>query len=327
MKIIEHSYGADLDWVVPLANKLDGKVDGNFIITPNDIFTGTRYVLDCGDDIVAYYVDVTNKKEVTLIQKNMKNDFIGIYYNLTEGDVKYSSTSFYQRNIGRWQYNLLVIDSSLETNYHIKAKTRSLALCIFIKKSRMASFCEQNNIVLESIDKITNPAKNTLIRFDRMSDESFHLIKDLQKVKVGGPIFDLNLIGTVHMVLSNFFRKMSTTRIIVQTVNESDLSRIIKAQMYLINHIQDQFPSIEIMAQQASMSQSKFKNLFRKITGKTPNKFFMDNKLIKSKELLEEKKMSILQISEYLNFTNNSYFSSKFKDHFGLSPKAFVSQL
>lgn len=327
MKIIEHSYGSDLDWVAPFANKLEGKVDGNFIITPNDIFTGTRYVLDCGDDIVAYYVDVTNKKEVTLVQKNMKNDFIGIYYNLTEGDVKYSSNKFYQKNIGRWQYNLLVIDSRLETNYHIKAKSRSLALCIFIKKDRMASFCEQNNIVMEGLDKITNSAKNTMIRFDRMSDESFHLIKDLRKLKIGGPVFDLNLIGTVHMLLSNFFKKMSTTRIIVQTVNESDLSRIIKAQMYLIENVDQQFPSIEIMAKKANMSESKFKNLFRKITGKTPNSFFMDNKLIKAKELLEEKKLSILQIADKLNFTNNSYFASKFKVHFGLSPRSFVKKL
>lgn len=326
MKTIEHSYGADLDWTGPFATNLGGKVKGNFIIVPENIFTGTRYVLDCGEDIIAYYVDVTNTVDVNLIQKNTKNDFIGIYYNLTEGDVKYSSISF-AKNVGRWQYNFLVIDGSLETNYQIKAGTRSLALCIFIKKSRMAFFAEKNNVTIKNLDKITDPAKNTMIRFDRMSNESYHLLQDLHKLKVGGPVFDLNLVGTVHMLLSNFFKKMSATRIITQTVNETDLSKIIATQMYLINNIEAHFPSIQYMATKANMSDSKFKSLFRKITGKTPNSFFMENKLLKAKELLEENKLTITQISDRLNFTNNSYFASKFKDYFGLSPRIFIKQL
>ncbi|OMQ10473.1 AraC family transcriptional regulator [[Flexibacter] sp. ATCC 35103] len=326
MKIIEHSYGADLDWVKPFANKLGGKVKGNFIIVPEDTFTGTRYFLDCGEDIVAYYVDVMNNKDIHLIQKNTKKDFIGIYYNITEGDVKYSSDSF-ALNVGRWKYNLLVIDSSLDTNYKIKAGSRSHAFCIFIKKTRMAYFAKKNNINFKNINKITNSSKNTIIRFDRMSDESYHLIEELQRFKPGGPVYDLNIRGTVHLLLSNFFKKMSATRIIIQTVNKLDLERIIETQMFLINNIEESFPSIETMALKANMSESKFKNLFKKITGKTPNTFFMENKLLEAKKLLEENQLSVSQISDKLSFTNNSYFASKFKAHFGLSPKMFANQL
>ncbi|MNY23086.1 Bacterial regulatory helix-turn-helix protein, AraC family [compost metagenome] len=53
----------------------------------------------------------------------------------------------------------------------------------------------------------------------------------------------------------------------------------------------------------------------------------MENKLLLGKELLENKQLTISQISDELNFTNNSYFASKFKEHFGLSPKAFYKQL
>jgi hypothetical protein len=62
MKTIKHSYGADLNWVKPFARQLGGKIDGNFIVVPdNSIFTGTRYVLSCDEGIVVYYVDVTGK--------------------------------------------------------------------------------------------------------------------------------------------------------------------------------------------------------------------------------------------------------------------------
>lgn len=327
MKIIEHSYGADLDWVEPLAKKLEGKIEGNFIIAPNKYSNATRYFLDCGDGIVAYYVDVINDREINLIQKNTKNDFIGIYYNLTEGEVKYSSNSF-AKNVGRWQYNLLVIDSILDTNYHVQAGTRSHVVCIFIKKNKMASFAEKNDISIHTdIDKITNSSKNTIVRFDRMSDESYHIIEDLSKLKVGGPVFDLNLRATINLLLSNFLKKMSSSRIILQTLNEKDLAKIIAIQTYLIDNIDAHFPTIQFMSKKSNMSESKFKNLFKKITGKTPNTFFMENKLIRAKELLEENQLTISQISLQLNFTNNSYFASKFKDYFGISPKQYLKQL
>jgi AraC-like DNA-binding protein len=326
VKIIEHTYGADLNWVAPFALQMEGKTDGNFIVIPDSIQTGTRYVLDCGDGIIAYYIDVTYNKNLHLIQKNNTNDFIGIYYNLTEGEASLRSST-YMHDIGRWKYNLTVIDGGLESNYFVKNGSKTYVLCIFVKKTTIATFAKKNNITFQNIDKIADPTKNTIIRLDRMSSESYHILTDLRKLKVGGPVFDLNLTGTVHLLLSNYLRKMASHRIIIQTVNESDLANIVATQMFLISNIEDHFPTIKLMASKANMSESKFKNLFKKITGATPNAFFMDNKMLLAKELLEKKQLSISQVSDKLNFTNNSYFASKFKEQFGITPKSFIKQL
>lgn len=326
VKKIQHSYSADLDWVDDFAKQYGGKVEGNFIIIPEDIQSGTRYFLDCGEGILAYYINVEYKKNLHLIQKNVKNDFVAFYYNLTDGEATVSVHNFLY-NVSRWQYNLSVIDSSLESDYNVTAGSKTFALCIFIKKSAIKNYIKQNNILFRDIDKIIDPKQNTMVRFDRMSNDSYHILDDLRKMKVGGPIFDLNLIGTVHMLISNYLKKIATKRIIVQTVNKYDLSTIISIQMYLIENIESSFPSIKFLADKANMSESKFKNLFHKITGNTPNVFFMDNKMILAKELLETKQLSILQISDKLHFTNNSYFATKFKEHFGISPNTFVKQL
>lgn len=326
VKTIKHSYGADLSWIEDFTNQFGGKIDGNFIIMPEELQTGTRYFLDCGEGVIAYYINVVYKKNLRFIQNNVNNDFVGLYYNLTEGSATVSNENNIF-NVGRWQYNLSVIDGSLESDYNVKAGSQTYALCIFIKKERIKQFVRNHNIPFRDIDLITDSSRNTIIRFDRMSSDSYHLLNDLRKMKVGGPIFNLNLIGTVQMLLSNFLKKMSTRRIIIQTVNSSDLAGIVSTQMFLIEHIEDHFPSIGIIAKKANMSESKFKNLFRKITGLTPNKFFMENKLLRAKELLEKKQLSISQVSDQLNFTNNSYFASKFKEQFGISPKIFVKQL
>ncbi|QDW22418.1 AraC family transcriptional regulator [Flavobacterium sp. KBS0721] len=326
MKIIKHSYGADLSWIENFANQFGGKIEDNYIIIPEELQTGTRYFLDCGEGIVAYYINVKYNKNFRFIQKNEDNDFVGLYYNLTEGEATVSRESTVY-DVGRWRYNLSVLDGSLETDYNVKAGSSTFALYIFIKKEKIISFVKDHNITFRDIDLLTDPNRNTIVRFDRMSSESYHLLNDLRKLEVGGSIFNLNLIGTVQMLISNYLKKMASRRIIIQTVNSSDLSNIIASQMYLIDHIGDHFPSITQMANRANMSETKFKNLFKKITGSTANKFFMDNKLLKAKELLESKQLSISQVSDQLSFTNNSYFASKFKENFGLSPKTFIKQL
>ncbi|MDQ8015171.1 MAG: AraC family transcriptional regulator [Flavobacterium nitrogenifigens] len=326
MKIIKHSYDADLSWVEHYAAQIEGKIEGNFIRLPEDSQTGIRYFLDCGDGILAYYINIEYKRNFQFIQQNPNQDFVGFYYNLTEGEATVS-TDFLVYNVGRWNYNLAVIDGSLESEYNVKKGSKTFALCIFIKKSMLKAFTEKNNIVIQNIDAVIDPKENTIIRFDRMSNESYHILTDLRKMEVGGSIFDLHLKGTVHLLISNYLKKIATRKIIIQTVNKTDLDHIIAIQMYLIEHIKDHFPSISQMAKMSNMSESKFKTLFKKITGNTANVFFMENKLLLAKDLLENKQLTISQISDELNFTNNSYFASKFKEHFGISPKEFNKQL
>jgi len=326
MKIIKHYYDADLSWVEHYARQIGGKIEGNFIKLPEDSQTGIRYFLDCGDGILAYYINVEYKRNYKLIQENLNQDFVGFYYNLTEGEATVSSGHF-MYNVGRWKFNLAVIDGTLDSEYSVKKGSKTFALCIFIKKSMLKNFTQKNNITIENIDSVIDPKENTIVRFDRMSSESFHVLNDLRKLEVGGAIFDLHLKGTVHLLISNYLKKIATKRIIIQTVNKTDLDHIIEIQMYLIEHLKDHFPSITQMAKMSNMSESKFKTLFKKITGNTANVFFMENKLLLAKELLETRQLTISQISDHLNFTNNSYFSTKFKEHFGLSPKAFFKQL
>lgn len=326
MKIIEHSYCADLSWVKPLARKLKGKVNGNFILVPEDIQSGIRYFLECEEGIVAYYINVKYHKNLHFVQKTAKDDFVGFYYDLTDGEARIVTNNTIC-DLGRWKYNLAVIDGALKTNYQIKSGSHTYALCIFIQKSKLAAFIKDDTVLFSDLHKITDPKKNTVIRYDRISNESFHILNDLRKLKVGGPVFDLNLKATVHMLMSNYLKKIARNRIIIQTVKETDIQNIIAIQMFLIENIEGPFPSIILMAQKIKMSETKFKNLFKKITGLTPNSFFMDNKLALAKELLEEKQLTISQISNRLNYSNNSHFTSKFKEHFGLSPKSFMKQL
>lgn len=323
--IIQH-YGADLEWIHSLAEQFEGKVSGNFIIVPDRIHTGTRYFLECSKGIVALYVDVTYNIDLELIQRNLQDDFVGLYFNLSEQEAKltFDETS---NMMGYWSYNLSLIDSSLEFKYNVKAGSKAFIFCIFLKKDIVRSYIQKNNILRKSVDKLMNPQQNTFIRWDRMSNESLVALSDLRKMEPGGVLFDLHVKGTVHLLISNYLEKISKQHIIIHQVNEHDLTKILLAQRFLMENIECQFPTIKAIANMFHMSDSKFKLLFKKITGTTPHSFFMDNKLYRAKDLLLNENLTVTQVSKQLNFSDVAYFSTKFKKKFGILPRVYLQEM
>ncbi|MRX69321.1 AraC-type DNA-binding protein [Flavobacterium resistens] len=326
MLTIKHSYGADLDWIESFAASFGGKIEGNFIKVPEEINTGFRYFIDCGDDFVIYYIDVVYKTEIHFIQSHTKSDFICLYYNLTEGKAVKAFNDF-SFNMGRFGYDLALIDSTLETDFYVAPDARSFGICIFVKKSKLNTFAQNNVLFAQNVEKVMNPEKNTFIKFDRMSPESFHLLSDLRKLEVGSAVFNLNLVAAAYSLGANYMNQVFNNTITTEKVNKDDLSSIIAVQAYLHENVDGFFPSIKTMADKAFMSESKFKALFKKITGTTPHSYFMDSKLRKAKELLEEKKYTISETCDELKFTNYSYFIFKFRKHFGISPNTFIKKL
>ncbi|PIF30172.1 AraC-like DNA-binding protein [Flavobacterium sp. 9] len=324
MKKITHHFGADLEWIKNFTNQFGGTIEGNHIVLPENISTGERYFLECEPGIVAYYVDVTYQSDFTFIQENKMHDFIGLYYNLTEGEIKINTDTF-SCNIGRWLHNMIIIDSALRSQYEVKSGSRTLALSIFIKKELIiAYFKEYHNQHKKEL--IMNSCRNTNIRTHRMNVESMHALDKLSKINTNGILFDLNLSGTVNLLINDYLKKLSEENEILEEINEIDLFQIISTQKFLVENFKIPYPGNEVIAEKANMSKSKFIRLFKRINNDTPGNFFITNKLIKAKELLEENRLSVTQISEQLNI-NNSHFCSMFKCFFGISPKTFIKQI
>ena len=326
MITIKHSYGADLDWIESFAKGFGGSIDGNFIYTSEHISTGTRYFLNSGEeDVVLLYVDVTYNSDLHIIQVHQKQDFIGLYFNLTKGQA-FKTTSDHSYDIGLLGYDVSIIDSLLETDYYIGANTIFYGICIFIKKLKIKNFAKKNENFAVNIDKIMDVDKNTFIKFDYMSPETFVILNNLRKMEVGGELFNINLMAAGYHLISNYIDQILANDVI-EKVNKEDLLNIINVQKLLINSTQEPFPSVKTIAGKANMSETKFKKIFKKVTGMTPNNYHLTHKLKKAKELLENKTYSISEVSDQLQFSSYSYFIFKFRKYFGVSPNTFIKKL
>jgi AraC-like DNA-binding protein len=326
MKKITLSYGANLDWVHSFASKFEGKISGNYIKVSNEIYTGDMYFLDCGEEIVALYTNGIYHTDLQLTHKNKKKDFVCIQYNLSEdeAEISFEDTS---NKAGASFFNLMLIDSALEHKYNIKKRSKSFVLQIFIKKEALDSFLLKSNLYNKTIEKKVDPAIYNHIKWFRMSCQSQQLLMDTQKFKIGGIYFDLTLTGTVHILISECLDILSNKKKFISLENELDLPNIIKIQQFLLENIENLYPGNSFLAQKANMSMSKFNSTFKKLTGISANNFFLHHKLNKTKAVLKEKQLSIKEISNNFNFSDNSHFVAKFKEHFGTSPKNFINNL
>lgn len=107
---------------------------------------------------------------------------------------------------------------------------------------------------------------------------------------------------------------------------ESDFSNyyIIKnAVDYLETNYTKNDISITFLANLCNITPTYFGNVFKKIFRQTPKEYIIDMRMEKAKEYLMYSSFSMNEISDQLGYSNPAYFSSAFKNKYGIAPTAF----
>ncbi|PTT02719.1 AraC family transcriptional regulator [Pedobacter sp. HMWF019] len=326
MREVIHQYGVELDWVADIAPKLGGYVEGNYIIVPGEERPGTRFILQINENITVFVINVSYNEDVIYKLRNTRDDFVGVYFNLTEGDAVHVLNNM-PRMAGRWACNLAVFDAGLNGEYIVKSGSTTFKLAIFIKKTALKSYFAKDEHYAQVLDSVFDPAQNTIVKYDRMSNQAWWLMNELRHTKATGPLYEAVVTGTVYGLLSDYLDQMINQEIIIEQVIQEDVACIIRSQAYLIDHIAEAFAGISTLAAHAHMSETKYKKLFKKITGFSPNAFFLTNKLSFAKEALETGNFTIGEIAAQFNFTDASHLIEQFRTAYGITPKEYLTLL
>ncbi|KQO13808.1 response regulator [Paenibacillus sp. Leaf72] len=105
----------------------------------------------------------------------------------------------------------------------------------------------------------------------------------------------------------------------VDTVLEASRQYIAENYMYDLN--------LTMLAERFNYNSSYFSELFKAKAGKTFIHYLTEVRMAHATRLLEETGLSLWDISELSGFSNASYFSSKFKRMYGLTPSEFRQRL
>lgn len=85
-------------------------------------------------------------------------------------------------------------------------------------------------------------------------------------------------------------------------------------------HISEEEFSIEEFGKDVGMSRSQMHRKLKALTGKSTSLYLRTVRLAKAKQLIEEKKATISEISYQVGFSSPAYFSRCFKEEFGYTP-------
>lgn len=81
--------------------------------------------------------------------------------------------------------------------------------------------------------------------------------------------------------------------------------------------------TIADLASLVHTSPRNFSRLFRKVAGESPIEYLLHLRLAKAAELLSHTLLSCGEIGEKTHFSDSNYFSRKFKERYGLSPRLY----
>lgn len=103
-------------------------------------------------------------------------------------------------------------------------------------------------------------------------------------------------------------------------INHTEL--VNEIEIYMRENLDNDI-SLEEISKKFKISKSSLNDKFSKTFQYTPMKYIQRLRLIKAQELLLKSNLSIIEISNDLNFKNPSNFTRAFKDFTGLSPSSY----
>lgn len=112
-------------------------------------------------------------------------------------------------------------------------------------------------------------------------------------------------------------------------VNTNNAMEVKDAALNVIKYVENHFHEkicISVVAKKCFISQYKFSSEFKRENGITFREYLINYRLDKARELLNDSKLSVGDVSFAVGFLDHSYFARMFKSRVGLSPSEYRSR-
>ena len=118
-------------------------------------------------------------------------------------------------------------------------------------------------------------------------------------------------------------RKLKVTKGIKEhkvTLTQEDIQMIREVHDMILNNLEKDLPSLKELALQKGTNEYKLKYGFKQIYGTTIFRFLTQERLRKSKTLIQHSNLSLKEIAHMNGFKSAAHFSRAFRDKYGKTP-------
>jgi AraC-like DNA-binding protein len=251
-----------------------------------------------------------------------KNHILMLFVNKSKQNIK--KPKFLDPNFedGGW---MLLKSGGKFTNTHFKGQ-HSIYLTIYFDNEWMHKHMQKDGVFFESKFEEFFNSKNEYISIPNLLDgkqDVFRLIVDtFQKRTEISSVNTMLIKGKIFELFSIFFDSIDHKSIYSNSLNltEKDQRKVIQVKNYLDHILTEKFPSIQFLADKVKISESKLKSDFKSLNKMTIYEYFTMKKMHYAKYLIQNKDISIKEISLKLAYENQSKFSLAYKRVFNHLP-------
>jgi AraC-like DNA-binding protein len=165
---------------------------------------------------------------------------------------------------------------------------------------------------------------SSFLFFEGMSAEAKLLLKHITEVNPHDGLSHFYTQVKVQELLYLVFRKLLLRESAPhQPINSADAERLLQVHNHLLDDLSTP-PVLRELAQQAAMSETKLKQLFKQTFGSSVYTYFQQARMKQAAFLLQQGQHSVAEAGYALGFSNLSHFSRLFEKHYGLNPKRYA---
>ena len=111
----------------------------------------------------------------------------------------------------------------------------------------------------------------------------------------------------------------------VQEMSPLDKKFLEKLYAYIENNLDNCDLNVNMLGRELGFSRTNFYRKVKALTGISPTDLLRVYRLNRAAELLLTREYTVGEVGEKIGFGSQSHFSSLFKKHFGVSPRAYVT--
>lgn len=122
-----------------------------------------------------------------------------------------------------------------------------------------------------------------------------------------------------QMIQTLIRTERDTQRLSIPTrigVRHPRLSQVIRK---MEQNIEEPIPP-SVLAESVGMSTRQLERLFSRYLNRSPKRYYMEQRLIRARNLLMQTDMSVINVALACGFTSSSHFSKCFRNHYGTTP-------
>lgn len=104
----------------------------------------------------------------------------------------------------------------------------------------------------------------------------------------------------------------------------SDSQFVDQLKTIIQKHIDDERFGVEDLSREIGISRVHLNRKLKQVLNVSPNQLILDIRMKYAASLLVDSMLNVGEVAFRLGFSSHSYFSSKFKEYFGLTPSEYV---